>query len=147
VLKVRFGIRTAAMRRETDMDSGFTIKPRPGVIPRSHALRDPVTVREAVDTELDPTKVVTAAGDGEAKHDNSPHDEASAREVTLDPLGREALFSAIDVRAEHTEQSPQEALMHLRAYRQHTAHHEARADKLADDAAVVDQDPHADIEA
>lgn len=129
------------------MDSGITIKPRPGVSPRSHALRDPITVREAVDTELDPTKVVTAVANGGAKHNNSPHDEASAREVVLDPEGREALFSAIDVRAEPVEQSPNQALMRQRAYQQHKAQREAPPETSADDTPLSGRDPHADIEA
>ena len=122
------------------MDSSFTVKPRPSVSPRSHALRDPVTVREAVDTELDPSKTVTAAADGGAKHNNSsPHDEASARDVVIDPNGQEALFSAIDVRAEQAEQLPNQALLRQRAYRQRQA--------PTDDAAPPSHDPHADIEA
>lgn len=129
------------------MDGSYAIKPRPGVISRSHALRDPVTVRETAETDLDPAKIVTAVADGGPKHDNGPHDEASAREVVLDAEGREALFSAIDVRAEHAEQSPQEALMHLRAYQQHAPHREAQSEHTADDAATSGKDPHADIEA
>jgi len=129
------------------MDSGITIKPRPGVSPRSHALRDPITVRETADTDLDPTKIVTAAADGGSKQDNSPHDEAAAREVVLDPEGQEALFSAIDVRAEHVEQSPNQALMRQRAYQQRKAHHEAHPETSPDDATVSNRDPHADIEA
>jgi hypothetical protein len=129
------------------MDSSFAIKPRPGVISRSHALRDPVTVRETTETELDPTKIVTPVADGGPKHDNGPHDEASARAVVLDAEGREVLFSAIDVRVEHTDQSSQEALMRLRAYQQHAQHREPQAEHSADDAAKPGKDPHADIEA
>ena len=46
------------------MDSSFTIKPRPGVSPRANVSRDPVTVRETVDTEIDPAKAVAATTDG-----------------------------------------------------------------------------------
>ena len=41
------------------MDSSFTIKPLPGV-GKSRALRDPVPVREAIETELVGFKTVTA---------------------------------------------------------------------------------------
>ena len=122
------------------MDSGFTIKPRPGVSPRANVSRDPVTVRETVDTEIDPAKAVAATADGGTKQNNNgPHDEASAREVVIDPKGREALFNAVDVRAEHADEAPNQALMRLRAYRQQPAASEALKPS--------DEDPHADIEA
>jgi hypothetical protein len=133
------------------MDSSITIKPLPGARPRSHAQRDPVAVREAVDTELDPAKTVTAATDGGAKHhhnnNNGPHHEAAARDVVIDPKGQEALFSAIDVRAEHVDHSPNQALMRQRAYQQQQAHKRGHTETPTDDAAAFDRDPHADIEA
>ena len=122
------------------MDSSFTIKPRPGVSPRANVSRDPVKVRETVDTEIDPAKAVAATTDGGTKQNNNgPHDEASAREVVIDPKGREALFNAVDVRTEHADQSPNQALMRLRAYR----HQPAPSEDLKPSHA----DPHADIEA
>jgi hypothetical protein len=122
------------------MDSSFTIKPRPGVSPRANVSRDPVAVRETIDTELDPAKIVAATTDGGGKQSNDgPHDEASAREVVIDPKGQEVLFGAVDVRAEHADQSPNQALMRLRAYRQHQVPKE--------DQKSADDDPHADIEA
>jgi hypothetical protein len=129
------------MRRETDMDSNFTIKPRPGVAPRSNALRDPVTVREAVETELDPSKSVTPLGDGGAKQGNTgSHQEASARDLVIDPESQAALFSAVDVRAGPAEQSPNQALMRQRAYQQHRPPKENPENP-------ADPDPHADLEA
>lgn len=125
------------------MDSKLTIKPRPGVASRSNVLRDPVTVREAVDTELDPSKSVTALADNSAKHGNAgPHQEASARDLVIDPQAQAALFSAVDVRAEPAEQSPNQALMRQRAYQQHRAP-KGNPESPADAA----PDPHADIEA
>ena len=122
------------------MDTGFTIKPRPGVSPRAHPSRDPIAVRETVDTELDPAKIVAAASDGGAKqNNNAPHDEASAREVVIDPKGQEVLFGAIDVRTEHADQSPNQALMGLRTYQQHQM--------AKEEPKPTDGDPHADIEA
>lgn len=122
------------------MDGSFTIKPRPGVSPRANVSRDPVAVRETVDTELDPAKAVAATADGSPKHNNNgPHDEASAREFVVDPKGQEVLFGAVDVRAEHIDQSPNQALMRRRAYRQQPA--------PGEDASPSSDDPHADIEA
>lgn len=123
------------------MDSSFTIKSRPGAVPRSHALRDPVAVREAVDTELDPVKSVVAADDGGAKHGFNEHHDPHPHDVVIDPNAREALFNALDVRAEHSEQSPNQALMRQRAYQQHP-----EPKKIpGDDGRFLD--PHADIEA
>jgi hypothetical protein len=131
------------------MDSSITIKPRPGASPRSHALRDPIAVREAVDTELDPAKTVNAATDSGANHHhnnhNGLHHEAAARDVVIDPQGQEALFSAIDVRAEHAELSPNQALMRQRAYQQHQVPKDALKEAPAEVAPAFD--PHADIEA
>jgi hypothetical protein len=128
------------------MDSSITIKPRLGVTPRSHALRDPVAVREAIDTELDPAKAVAATADGGTKQNNNgQHHEAAAREVIIDPQGQEALFSAIDVRAEHTEPLSNQALMRQRAYQHHPASKDARTEIPAEDAPA--SDPHADLEA
>jgi hypothetical protein len=122
------------------MDGSFTIKPRSGVSPRANVSRDPVAVRETVDTELDPAKVVAATADGSPKqHNNGPHDEASAREVIIDPKGQEVLFGAVDIRTEHADQFPNQALMRQRAYRQ-------RLTPSADENPSND-DPHADIEA
>jgi hypothetical protein len=137
VLSVRFGIQTAAMRRETDMDSNVTIRPRPGVASRSNALRDPVAVREAIDTELDASKSVAALGDGGTRHGQSgSHQEP--RDFVIDPQAQAVLFSAVDVRAEPTEQSPNQALMAQRAYQRQPAPKETPSSPA---------DPHADIEA
>jgi hypothetical protein len=128
------------------MDSSITIKPRPGVTPRSHALRDPIAVREAIDTELDPTKTVTAATDGGAKHNNNgPHHEAAAREVVIDANGQEVLFGAVDVRSENAEPLPNQVLMRQRAYQQHPAPKDPLKEAAQEDASA--SDPHADFEA
>ena len=122
------------------MDGSFTIKPRPGVSPRANVSRDPVAVRETIDTELDPSKTVAATADGSPRQNNNgPHDEASAREVVIDPKGQQVLFGAVDVRTEHADQSPNQALMRLRAYRKLPA--------TSEDANSLHDDPHADIEA
>ena len=125
------------------MDSNLTIKPRPGAAPRSNALRDPIAVREAAETELDPSKAVIAAADGGSKHGHGgSHHEPFLRESAIDPDARAALFSAMDVRDEHVEQTPNQVLMRQRAYQQHPAP-KAKPESPAEDL----PDPHADIEA
>jgi hypothetical protein len=122
------------------MDSNFTIKPRPGVLPRSNALRDPVTVREASDTELDPAKAVAPADSGGKQDSHAQHHEQPKHDVIIDPGARDALFQAVDIRTGHGEPSPNQALMRQRAY-----HAPSTANQAASPAAPSDS--HADIEA
>lgn len=97
------------------MDSSFTIKPRPGV--HKFSPRDPVPVREAVDTELDALKSGVAAGDSntdkrEQRHDHAPHD------VVADPESRDVIYRENDVRTQAVDRPhPDQALLRFRAYR------------------------------
>jgi hypothetical protein len=112
----------------------FTIKPRP--VAKAYAPRDP-PVREAVETDLDATKAVAAAGDGSAhqrdsRHDHAPHD------VVADPESREVILRENDVRTHANEPvHPDQALLRLRAYR--APHTEAEP--------APDAQPHANIKA
>ena len=114
----------------------FTIKPRPGVA-KAYAPRDPVPVREAVETDLDAAKAVAAAGDGGAhqrdpRHDHVPHD------VVADPESREVILRENDVRTHVNEPvHPDQALLRLRAYRAPRAEAET----------PPDAEPHANIKA
>src|SRR5262245_46068391 len=105
------------------MDSSFTIKPSPGVA-QNRAPRDPVPVREAVETELVGTKTVTPSGDSGAKdegrkdeaardgdhgHDHAPHD------LVADPESRDVIYRERDIRA-LDRQLPDQALLRQRAY-------------------------------
>ena len=98
------------------MDSTFTIKPSTG-ISKGYAARDPVTVREAVETDLDASKTVTATGDHgrsqrDPQHDHAPHD------VVVDPESREVINRENDVRTHASEREhPDQALLRQRAYR------------------------------
>ena len=56
------------------MDSSFTIKPPPGV-GQSRAVRDPVAVRGAVDTEMVGSKTVSTAADSGDKDGGAKHDD------------------------------------------------------------------------
>jgi hypothetical protein len=127
------------------MDSSISIKPRPGATARSNALRDPIAVRAAAETELDPERVVTAAADGGAKQNNKhgPHQEAVTRDFTIDPKSQEALFNAVDVRSAQIESTPNQVLLRHRAYRQQSAPNTPHKESSQENPA----DPHADFEA
>lgn len=118
------------------MDSSFTIKPRPGV-QKTYAPRDPVPVREAIETDLDAAKAVAASGDGGARqrdprHDQTPHD------VVADPESREVIYRENDVRTHANEPAhPDQALLRLRAY----------GSVRADTEGPPDSEPQANIEA
>jgi len=129
------------------MDSSFAIKPPPGV-GQSRAVRDPVAVRGAVDTELVGDKTVRASGergdkdhgakqddnhdpkDGDARPDHAPQD------LVADPNSRDVIYRERDVRASGGEH-PDHALLRQRAYRP----------ALSDTEPPTSDDPHADIRA
>jgi hypothetical protein len=120
------------------MDGSFAIKPRPG-LPKAYAPRDPVPVREAVETDLDAAKAVAAAGDGggggggsqrEPRHDHVPHD------VVADPQSREVILRENDVRTHANEPIHPDQALQLRAYRAQRS-----------DDGPPDGEPHANIKA
>ena len=101
------------------MDSSFTIKPLPGV-GKSRALRDPVPVREAIETELVGSTIVTAMGEGAAKDhggkDTEQRPNHAPHDLVADPNSRDVIYRERDVRAGDREH-PDHALLRLRAYR------------------------------
>lgn len=124
------------------MDSNFTIRPPAGA--RSvFSPRDPVRVHEAVETEFDATRAVTAPGNDPGKqqdprgeqHDHHAHDHAP-QDVVADPKSREVILRERDVRAA-PGLHPDHALMRQRAY----------GPKPDASAPVSAGDPHADIKA
>ena len=130
------------------MDSSFSIKPPPAVA-KSRALRDPVPVRSAVDTELIGERTVTATnhnGDhrGQQQHgdarqdsrDGEPRPDHAPQDLVADPNSRDVIYRARDVRSLEREH-PDAALMRLRAYRP----------SIADSTPASSSDPHADIQA
>lgn len=125
------------------MDNGFSIKPRSGAH-RSYALRDPVAVREAAETELDAAKAVAATGHGSdgrpggqgGQRHHDPRAEHASTEVVVDPLTRERIYRERDVRAAG-QPHPDEAMLRQRAY--------GRRPAGLDGHPVSDS--HADIEA
>jgi hypothetical protein len=126
------------------MDSSFTIKPSPGVA-KGRALRDPVPVREAGETELIGTKTVAATGDGGARdgsaQDDRPKDadqrpDHALHDLVADPDSRDVIYRERDIRARERDH-PDQALLRQRAYHRQTS---------AEDVPLTD-DPHADIKA
>jgi hypothetical protein len=106
------------------MDSSFTIKPSAGV-QKTHAPRDPVAVREAVETDLDAARSVAATGDsGGQQRDprqdphHDPHHDLAPHDVVVDPESREVINRENDVRAQAPDRGhPDQALLRQRAYR------------------------------
>jgi hypothetical protein len=115
------------------MDSSFTIRLHP-VAPRTNAPRNPVAVREAVETDLGPTKAVTAA-----EHDpRDPNREHLPHDVIADPESREVINRENDIRSpELAREHPDQALLRQRAYRPTSV----EADHPSDN------EPHANIKA
>ena len=117
------------------MDGSFTIKPNAAV--QKFTPRDRAPKREAVETELDAKKSVTAVDEGnpeqrEQRHDPMPHD------IVADPESREVINRENDVSAQTAEREhPDQALLRLRAYRP------ARAESDSS----PDTEPHANIKA
>ncbi|HWL30650.1 MAG TPA: hypothetical protein VNQ50_00820 [Xanthobacteraceae bacterium] len=115
------------------MDNSFTIKPRPGLqqFPQRGAARK----REAVETDLDATRSVTATDrdGGHESHDRHtpPHD------VAVDSESRAVINRENDIRAQDAHRDhPDRALLRFRAYRPAHADSEHPHDE-----------PHANIKA
>ena len=122
------------------MDSSFTVKPRPGAH-KSYAPRDPVPVREAVETDLSAAKTVTATRDGAGKQGQhnkhgDHHPEHAPHDVVVDPTSLDMIYRERDVRTVGREH-PDDALLRQRAYGR----------KAASGEAPPAPEPQADIEA
>ena len=113
------------------MDS-FTIKPRVGV--QKFTTRDP---RQASETELEASRIVTAADNSDAEQREKPHDHAPT-DVIANPETRDVINRENDIRNQaDNREHPDQALLRLRAYRP------ARGE--ADPPAA--NEPHANIKA
>jgi hypothetical protein len=100
------------------MDSSFTIKPRAGT-QKAYAPRDPVPVRETVETDLAVSKAVAATGDRGAHQRDSRRGsrDHAPQDVVADPESRDVIYRENDVRTQSNEPvHPDQALL-LRAYR------------------------------
>jgi hypothetical protein len=106
------GSRGDDSRKETEMDSSFTVRPRVGV--QQFTSRDP---RQAPETELSVDKTVAALGDndGDTEQREKPHEHAPP-DVIADPEARDVIIRENDIRNQAGEH-PDQALMRLRAYR------------------------------
>ena len=115
------------------MDSSISIKPPPAAAGKSLAARDPVTVRAAVETDLDRSKTVAAAGDGGTRHNDRrpghqrgdhPAPDRPPQDVTVDPESRDVIYRERDVGAAERAH-PDQALLRQRAYVRKPAESEA----------------------
>ena len=116
------------------MDGNFTIKPAavPKFTPRERSPARPV------ETELDATKSVTAAGDDGGNDQRERRQEHTPHDVVIDPESREVINRENDVRAQSAaREHPDQALLRIRAYRP------ARSESDNTPAA----EPHANIKA
>jgi hypothetical protein len=109
------------------MDNNFTVK-RTGGAPKSYAPRDPVPVREATETELDPVRAAGAPGDATRRRDQGrdqgreqgrdPRRDHAPHDVIADPESRDVINRENDIRAQAAEREhPDQALLRQRAYR------------------------------
>jgi hypothetical protein len=122
------------IRRETDMDSSFTIKPNAPVAKFTARERSPA---RPIETELDAARTVAATGDG-SKEQQERHPDHMPHDVVVDPESREVINRENDVRAQaHEREHPDQALLRYRAYRP------VRSE--SDNTAPIE--PHANIKA
>jgi hypothetical protein len=114
VLECEFGSgsRGDDSRKETEMDSSFTVRPRVGV--QQFTSRDP---RQAPETEPAAAKTVAPPGDndGDAEQRDKRQEHAPP-DVIADPEARDVIIRENDIRNKAGEH-PDQALMRLRAYR------------------------------
>lgn len=133
------------------MDASISIKPPPAAT-KSLAVRDPVTVREAVATDLARSKTVTPAADGgSGQSDQHPNQHPDQRrdhpdhpppDLLADPASRDVIYRERDIGAPDRAPDrahPDQALLRQRAYRP--------APAMAAEPAATPADPHADIKA
>jgi len=114
VLECEFGSgsRGDDSRKETEMDSSFTVRPRVGV--QQFTSRDP---RQAPETELAAAKTVAAPGDTDGDTEQrEKRQEHAPPDVIADPEARDVIIRENDIRNQAGEH-PDQALMRLRAYR------------------------------
>jgi hypothetical protein len=122
----------AVARREVNMDSSFTIKPRDTVS------RTGIGRAGGVRTELAPSQSVSAAKPVAEAH--LPHTEAVGREPVINPQAQALLSREQEERQRRARQAADEALLRRRAYGQ------AAPSPQPESAQAPDGDPHADIE-
>jgi uncharacterized FlaG/YvyC family protein len=104
------------------MDTGLTIRPTGSVAQASYVRPEAAPVREAVATDLAPSRAVTAAeAQAPALRQDSVRtslaQHATTREIVLDPQSREVIYRVMDVRSGRVvHQVPEQALLRMRAY-------------------------------
>ena len=100
------------------MDSGITIRPVTGVAAADYARPASVPIRQAVATELEPAKTVSAAATvANIRQDALSAQDAQSRVTLIDPATRDVVLRVIDSRTHQViRQIPEQALLRMRAY-------------------------------
>jgi CO/xanthine dehydrogenase Mo-binding subunit len=120
-----------AARREVQVDSPFTIKPRDSVNRAGYG------AARAVRTELSPSQSVTAARTAAAAQTPAPAQDGLARESLIDPQAHELINRVKDERERRKDRrASDDALLRQRAY--------ARADENKSEDG--EDQPHANLE-
>jgi uncharacterized FlaG/YvyC family protein len=101
------------------MDTGIAVRTVSNVAATDYARSTSAPVQEAVKTELDPSKSVTASATGDKARNDllSGRDSSLNREYIIDPETREVIFRIMDTRTRQVvRQVPDQALLRMRAY-------------------------------
>jgi len=118
------------------VDAGITIRPVSGVAQADYARPASVPVQNAVPTDLDPAKTVTAlAATTSVRQDPIAAQDAQSRVTLIDPSTREVILRVIDTRTQQViRQVPEQALLRMRAYARALQHGDSqvRAEQQAD---------------
>ena len=118
------------------MDTGITTRPVTGVAAADYARPASVPVRQAVATELDPAKTVSAVPNATTiRQEAIAAQEAQSRVTLIDPATRDVILRVIDTRTQQViRQIPEQALLRMRAYARSLQRGDTpvRADQQAD---------------
>lgn len=97
------------------MDTGLAVRPTSGATPTNIARPDPAPVRQAVATDLAPSKSVTASTNADAARYDAQ--DSNVRKIVLDAHSREVIYQVLDADSGRVvRQIPDEAMLRLRAY-------------------------------
>jgi uncharacterized FlaG/YvyC family protein len=101
------------------MDTGIAVRTVSNVAATDYARPASAPVQQAVKTELDPAKSVTATAPGDQARSDLLSGRAASldRQVVIDPQTREVIFRIMDTRTRQVvRQVPDQALLRMRAY-------------------------------
>jgi uncharacterized FlaG/YvyC family protein len=99
------------------MDTGLAVRPTSGATQTNIARPDPAPVRQAVATDLAPSKSVTASTNADAARHDAQSAQDNVRKIVLDAHSREVIYQVLDADSGRVvRQIPDEAMLRLRAY-------------------------------